>query len=334
MTKKAEIYQLLVGTHPSAKETKFYAKKIAYLLGVTHPYVAKIIKQLINDGYVIPQGKKTCPMFYSATAKIPIRGDVTIPTPKDVTKSEPSSELFQQEELLKLNRGKGAQSEIVVQKARYEIIIEREYSDFFDGLKLWMHGNCEHRKFKAKVFDHFGEFSFEKVGKSKLIVIIPEMIFKKEELAIAKHAIFSIAYESLKWFAKEAKVKFKWNTMHLCQKPHICRPAKDSKAIRVARDYSLSIDGKMLDMSSGKADWETTVFDEHVVDAVDALEQWDMASVVKSEMEEFSRRILDVESSQPEIIRKVESIAKDILELKEMMTPKAKSVDDEDPAFS
>jgi len=55
------------------------------------------------------------------------------------------------------------------------------------------------------------------------------MIFKKGELSIAKHTMFSIAYESLKWFAKEAKIKFKWDTMHLCQKTTHYTPCKGFK---------------------------------------------------------------------------------------------------------
>ena len=279
-------------------------------------------------------------MFYYATAKLLIRRDATTNTPKDATKSEPSSKSMNKKKEKITYRGKRAQNKLAVQKARCEIGIEREYTNFFDDKKNWMHGNCKHFKYKTKIFDQLEAFQFEKIGKKKLIVIVPGMTFKKEELSIAKHAIFSIAYESLKWFAKFAKIKFKWHTMHLCQKPHITQQAHNSRAIRVARDWSLSINGKMLDMSSGKADWEaeagktgTILFDDAVVDVVDALETWDAVSIVKSELESFNVRLSGMEGAQPKINEKIDNLIDGMKELKEMIKPPKKPIDYDDPAF-
>jgi len=333
---KKEIYLFIIGKHKDGAGYNYPASKIAKLTGVSRQYVHKLINEFKGHGLIECDNPKDYVKIYSATYKSfesVYRRMSTNVSRRMSTKSEGSSEFIQQEKQKVTNRGKCAQTEIAVQKARYEIIIEREHSDFFVDKKNWMHGNCKHFKHKTKIFDGLDEFQFEKVGKNKLIVIVPGMIFKKGELSIAKHTMFSIAYESLKWFAKEAKIKFKWDTMHLCQKPHITRPAKDSRVIRVAKDWSLSIDGKMLDMSSGKADWETTVFDDSVVDVVTALESWDSFAVVKSELEGFNGRISEIEEVQPKINEKIDSLIEGMNELKKMVQPPGKKLDLDDPAF-
>jgi len=331
MSNKNEIYLRLTGLHKDCKGMQQYGQQIAKTLGVSHPYIYKIIRQLEKDGYIIKQGKQTCPMFYSATAKSFIRRDVTILSPKDVTnfkKLEHSSEIIQQEKPVLLDRSNYAQNKYTVQKARYDIKIVREYTNFFDDKKNWMHGNCKHYKYKTKVFDHLDEFQFEKVGK-KLIIIIPEMVFNKEEFAIARHTIFSITYEALKWFSKLAKIKLDFKSLHLCQKPHICKKANSPEAIKVARDWSLSIDDRMLDMSSGKADWETTVFDDAVVDVVSALETWSPIASLKSELDAIDLRLTDVEKMQPEFFRKIDILIEGMTELKNMVNENKEGRPDE-----
>ena len=328
MSKEEEIYRRLIGTHKDCDGLKQTGTQIAKTLGVTHQYVYKVIKQFLNEGLIVKQGKKTCPMFYSATTKSVYRRDATNSTPKDATKSEHSSEIVQQKEDDFPNRSNYAQNKYTVQKARYDIKIVREYTNFFDDKKNWMHGNCKHYKYKTKVFDHLGDFQFEKVGQ-KLIIIVPEMVFNKEEFAIARHTIFSITYEALKWFSKIAKIKLDFKSLHLCQKPHICKKANSPEAIKVARDWSLSIDDRMLDMSSGKADWETTVFDDAVVDVVSALETWSPIASLKSELDAIDLRLTDVEEMQPEITNKIDILIEGMTELKNMVNEKKKGKPDD-----
>jgi len=314
--------------HKDCRGMQQYGQQIAKTLGVRHSYIYKIIRQLEKDGYIVPQGKKSCPMFHSATAKLFIRRDVTSPPPEDVTKPDPSSEFSQLKKPVLLDRSNYAQNKYTVQKARYEINIVREYTNFFDDKKNWMHGNCKHYKYKTKVFDNLKEFQFEKVGK-KLIVVVPEMIFNKEEFSIARHTIFSIVYESLKWFSKLAKVKLEFESLQLCQKPHICKKANSPEAIKVARDWSLSIDDKMLDMSSGKADWETTVFDDAVVDVISALETWSPIASLKSELDDLNNRLTDVEEMQPEFASKIDILIDGMTELKNMINTNKEGKKDE-----
>jgi len=321
MTKEEEIYKRLVGIHKDCDGLKQTGTQIAKTLGVTHQYIYKIIKQFLNEGLIVKQGKKTCPMFYSATTKSVYRRDATNSTPKDATKPEHSSQFSQQEKPVLLDRSNYAQNKYTVQKARYDIKIVREYTNFFDDKKNWMHGNCKHYKYKTKVFDHLGEFQFEKVGQ-KLIIIVPEMIFNKAEFSIARHTIFSIVYEALKWFSKTAKIKLDFESLHLCQKPHICKKANSPEAIKVARDWSLSIDERMLDMSSGKADWETTVFDDAVVDVVSALETWSPIASLKSELDDLNVRLTDVEEIQPQMSSKIDVLIEGMVELKNMINEK------------
>ena len=328
MSKEEEIYRRLVGTYKDHKGMQQFGQQIAKALGVRHSYIYKIIRQLEKGGYIVPQGKKTCPMFYSATAKLFIRRDVTSSTPKDATKSQGSSQFSQQKKPVLLDRSNYAQNKYTVQKARYDIKIVREYTNFFDDKKNWMHGNCKHYKYQTKIFDNLGEFQFEKVGK-KLIVVVPEMIFNKEEFTIARHTIFSIVYEALKHFSKIAKVKLDFESLHLCQKPHICKKANSPEAIKVARDWSLSIDDRMLDMSSGKADWETTVFDDAVVDVISALETWSPIASLKSELDDLNFRLTDVEEMQPEIKNKMDILIDGMTELKEMVNAKKEGKPDD-----
>ena len=335
-SKKKEIYKLLVGIHPDGADYHFSASRIAKVLGVSRQYIHRTIKEFESKGIIKCDTPKAYIKIYSGTYK-----SFESAYKKMSTKSEPSSEFAEKKKKLVIDEKSCVQKELIVQKARYEILIKKEYIDFFKDKKTWMHGNCRHFKWRSKVFDQLHDFQFEKVGRQKLVLVVPEMMFRKQELSIAKHCMFAVAYEALKWFAKEAKIEFDWGTMHLCQKPHITRSSKKSKVMKVAKDWSLSIDGRMLDMSSGKADWEaeadsvgTKLFDDSVIDAVDSLETWDAFSIVKSDLEDINVRLYELEGMQPKINEKVDDLLEGMKELKEMMQPLKKPLDHDDPAFS
>jgi len=145
------------------------------------------------------------------------------------------------------------------------------------------------------------------------------MCFKKNELSIARHTIFWITYEALKWFAKKAKIRFDWASFHLCQKPHITRAAQAAWAKRVANNWSLSIDGKMLDSSSGKADWESEIFDDNIVNAVGALENWDNVAVMQQQIEKLQLSHNDIDFRQNFMEKKVDEILSSVMDLKNML---------------
>lgn len=319
---KKEVYKLLVGTHEASGGYQFTANKIAVYLKCSRVAIHKIVNEFLKKGIINCDNPKDYHnKFYSVTGKSYEQAYGKITEQTMLTKSRPSRE-------------------IALQKAKYTIEIEREYSEFFKKQRRYDRGNCAHYKFSTTIFDNCGKWEFEKAGKKTLVITVPEMVFEKRYLAQARSTIFTIVYEAIKWFCKKAKIKVRWETLHLCEKPHVQRPARDSKAIRITQDFSLNIDGKMLDMSSGKADWETTVLDEHVVDAVSALETWDLASFVNSSLQDFELRLCvledkasNVEEWRPKLNEKINSIIETMNEIKNIVNPETKPIDEQDPAF-
>ena len=322
---RKEVYDLLVGTHKVAGGYQFTASKIASYLGVTRKTIHVIIKKFIEKSIVVCDNPNDYIKFYSATSK-PFES--VFPVKKDVT-----------QKMLPISR---PSRQFALQKARYRIEIEKEYSNFFEKQYTYKRGNCTHHKYKTKIFDNCSEWTFEKAGKKALIVVVPEMVFDKKYLSQARATIFTIVYEALKWISKKAKIKLKWDTLHICQKPHVCRPARSSKAMRITRDFSLNINGKMLDMSSGKADWETTILDEGMMDAVDALDSWDVVSFyaddvnnMKNDIARLNAGFGDMQALQPKLVEKIDTMIEEMKEIREMVSKntESKDIDPKDVAF-
>lgn len=302
MSKKVsrlEVYQYATGTHKDGGGFSFSAKKIANFLGVSRQYISLLLQEMVVGGYLVCSNPKGNEKFYTATTRI-YDGEKT-----NISDGMESTNL-------------GRRPGIILQKTRYEINIKHEYTKFFNDKKSWIWGNCPCSKYNVKIFDNFDNFEFRKIGKKKLIVIVPGMCFKKYELSIAQHTIFLITYEALKWFAKKAKIRFDWTSLHLCQKPHVTRAAQAAWAKRVANNWSLSIDGKMLDSSSGKADWESEIFDDNIVNAVDALENWDNIAVMQQQIEKLQLSHNDIDIRQNFMEKKVDEILSSVIDLKNM----------------
>ena len=318
MKKKAsrlEIYQMQTGTHKDYPGEQLYATKIAEIIGVSKQQVSKIVKEIEKEGYIQCDTPNANQKFYSATKKI-YNGKKPI-TPDGYESTD-------------LGRRPG----VIVQKTRYNITIEREYTNFFKDKKSWKWGNCPFSKYEVKVFDNFDTFEFRKAGKNKLIVIVPGLCFKKSEISIAHHTLFWITYEALKWFAKKAKIKFDWKTLHLCQKPHITRAAHAAWAKRVANNFSLSIDGKMLDSSGGKENWECLVFNDDLIDAVGALENWDYIPSIQKDVKGLQSRIDAVEFEiLPSLQTSFDKIIAETLNLKKILNPEPKKDDPKNPSY-
>jgi len=310
-----ELYELLIGTHKVSAGYKFHPAKISKILGVSRQYIVKLVNGWVKAGYIVCDNPRGNPKYYSATTKIFDGGK-----PLDANGYEST----------KLGHRPG----FAAQKARYEIIIEREYTDFFKDKTRWMWGNCPCSKYMTHIFDDIDAFEFRKVGERTLQVIVPPMLFKKQELTIARHTLFWIAYEALKWLAKEAKIRFDWTSLHLCQKPHIASPVKSAWAKQVARDYSLSINGKMLDSSAGKENWECEVFDEKLLNAVDNLENWDAVAALRGDISVLQGRMDGLEFERlPALQQSVDKILDETMNLKKMLTPQQNSDDQDNPSY-
>ena len=163
---RKEVYDLLVGTHKVAGGYQFTASKIASYLGVTRKTIHVIIKKFIEKSIVVCDNPNDYIKFYSATSK-PFES--VFPVKKDVT-----------QKMLPISR---PSRQFALQKARYRIEIEKEYSNFFEKQYTYKRGNCTHHKYKTKIFDNCSEWTFEKAGKKALIVVVPEMVFDKKYLS-------------------------------------------------------------------------------------------------------------------------------------------------------
>lgn len=288
---KKEIYELLTGQHKDGAGIQLSASKVAKYVGVSRQYVSKTIKEFENNNLIKCINPEERIKLYEATYR---DFDDRYIIKKDDEKDKKS-----------LSTKPRPRREIVLQKARYQTKIEREYTDFFENCNKYVRGNCAVRQYKAKIFDEFDAWTFEKHGKNNLIIIIPEMPFSKKSLKSARVAIFNIVYEALKWFQKKAHIRVSWNDLHCIEKPHVQKKALSPKAKRVAAGFSLNIDGKMLDMSSGDADFEQTLLDDDLYDAVDALESWDLMGYVENEFKQVRKELNDFRK-QPTVDEEIE----------------------------
>lgn len=317
---------MLVGTNINARGYQFSASKVAKFLGVSRTFVSNTIKEFIDEDKLI---KCINPNEYIKLYDATFRSFESVyivvnkKEKKMLTKPQPSCE-------------------IVLQKARYKINISREYTDFFEKQRHIWHGKAAARQFRTKIFDEFGKWTFEKQGKNTLIIMVPEMFFPRESLYAARAIIFSILHEAIKWFCKRAHITVNWKTLHQCQKPHVTKKALSSKAKMICRNFSLNIDGKMLDMSSGAADFESTVLDTDMVDAIDILETWDVAGHFEERIKdltinsnEFGERLDKIEQKQKKFVSKINKVIDVMSELKAMIEEpsEVKAIDPEDPMF-
>lgn len=310
-----DVYEFLIGIHKDSGGCKFHAAKISKINGVSRQYITKLVSEWVKAGYIVCDNPRGNPKYYSATTKIFDGGK-----PLDTNGYE-STEL-------------GHRPGFAAQKARYEITIEQEHIDFFKDKPKWMWGNCPCSTYKTRIFDDFGSFEFRKVGERTLQVLIPPLLFKKQELTIARYTLFWIAYESLKWLARKARIRFDWTTLHLCQKPHITTPVKSAWAKRVARDFSLNINGKMLDSSAGKENWECEVFDEGLMNAVDNLENWDALAALRGDISVLQGRMDGLEFDRlPALQQSVDKILNETMNLKNMLTTQQNSEDSDNPSY-
>jgi hypothetical protein len=301
---RAEVYLLFTGKHPEYPGQCLSCNEISKLLGVSKQRITVIKEEMIKLEFIKFNFKKGKEKIYKATGKEFDKFQSIHITPRTNNKSEYRSEKF-------------------LQKARYEIVILSEKYDFFKDKKKWMRGNCPHSSFNTKVFDNFPNFEFTKVGNKRLIVTIPGMSFKNEEFSIAKHTVFWVAFESLKYFSKISQMKLDFSTLRLCQKPHICSPAKAPWAKRVARGWSLKINNKMLDNSSGKADWECNVFDDDVVSAIETLDNWDNIGIMQGDIKKLQGRMDDFEIEiLPALQHSIDTILKETMNIKKLFKPK------------
>lgn len=283
--KKKDIYLLLTGQHPVGEGHQLTASKIANFLGVSRQYVSKTIQEFKKNNIIKCINPEERIKFYESTY-------VEF---KDIYKVKKAKKKSKKS----LPTKSRSRREIILQKARYQTRIERDYTDFFEKCNKYDRGNCTVRKFRAKIFDEFNKWTFEKQGKNTLIIIVPEMPFSKDSLNSARVAIFSIVYEALKWFQKKAHIRISWKELRCIQKPHVTKKALSPKAKRVAAGFSLNIGGRMLDMSSGSADFEQTLLDNDLYDAVNALESWDLMGYVENEFKQVRQDISSLQDHPP-----------------------------------
>ncbi len=279
-----DIYLMLTGLHKQSKGVQLTASKIAVYLGVSRQYVSKKVKEFEKNNLIKCINPKERIKFYEATYH-------DFDSIYHVEKAEEKDEKA-------LSTKSRPRREYLLQKQRYKVNIEREYTNFFEKHTKYVRGNCACYKFRTKIFDDMGEWTFEKQGKNTLIIIIPEMTFSMSELIAADTAIFNVTYEALKWFCNKAKIRIDWRTLKQVQKPHVTKKALSPKAKRVARKFSLSIDGKMLDMSSGCADFETEVLNPELMETVSTLEQWDRLALLEGQLSDVREDVFSLKGQQ------------------------------------
>lgn len=340
---KREVYLYLTGQHPDALGVQHPAKTVCSLVGKHKTTISKMINTFIyKDGLIKLINPNEYIKLYEATFR---KFDDIYNVNEDNDKN-------------KLNDLR-PRREVSISKSRYEIMIEKEYSHFFEEIKPTYRGNCKHHTFKTKIFDEFDEWIFQKQGHRKVIIIVPRMYFTQETLIAARQTIFGIVFEALKWFAKKAKIKFKWETLHLCQKPHVESKAMSPKAKLVCRDFSLNIDGVMLDLSSGKADFETTVLDGDMVDTIREMEILNFRVWIRKELKKvrddfgkmdvnyatnfieigeqmstFEKRLETMEMVQQKVLKSFKRISKGMDETKKELQCDVKQLDPYDPMFA
>lgn len=277
---KKEIYKLLIGTHISSPGEQVSASKIAVYLGVSRQYVSKTIKEFEKYHIIKCINPKDKIKLYESTLH---DFDFVYEVEDDNEKS--------------LSTKSGPRPEMVLQRTQYTIKIERDYKDFFEKFPEHKWGNCAFRQFKTKIFDEFEEWTFRKQGKKTLIIIAPDMFFSERAREAARITVWNIAFEATKWFSKHASIKLDFRTFKNTQKPNVMVKAMSSKAKRIAAQFSLNINGKMLDASSGHADWETTTLDHELNDAIRVMDTWDTTAYLLNELNTLNDRVEKITGS-------------------------------------
>ena len=319
-TKKA-IYKLLVGTHISSPGEQVSASKIAVYLGVSRQYVSKTIKEFEKHHIIKCINPKDKIKLYESTLH---DFDFVYEIEDEDEKS--------------LSTKSGPRPEMVLQKAQYTVKIERDYNDFFEKFPKHKWGNCAFRQFKTKIFDEFEEWTFRKQGKKTLIIIAPDMFFSERARDAARITVTNIVFEATKWFSKHASIKLDFRTFKNTQKPNVMVKAMSSKAKRISAQFSLNIDGKMLDTSSGHADWETTTLDHELNDAIRVMDTWESTAYLLGELDELKdrygkinesvdgvlignieERLSIVEKKQVKIVENIDTAMRSLQEIKNMI---------------
>lgn len=290
------IYELAIGQHESTGGYKLNAAKIAKVLGKSKPYISKVIKKLIKQGYLTCDNPRDKVKFYSPTKKSPkiIKKRLTKKA-KNVTGSTPN----------KLTNFTGGSAGRVFSTSKSQWSCPVSYINEKDlkGWKKTRMANGVNKYIKEYLFtDPFPTIlHFQVMGKKNytMTLTIPSVEFEdKEDFIGAKDQIQDYAAGAMKFISKKYHMAMDLRLLRLSS----C----DFEARLRDADIKNFIDTAQVIIKYHKGDRYVGTISFDGSGGIDKIEsdvpQWVVDYV---ELPTFSQRLNQLEKKVPELIAEI-----------------------------
>ena len=245
---KKRVYDLLItGKNP---------KRIAQIIGVSLPYVLKIIKQLEADGLVVCINPKGRPKFYEATKKpYPIdEAKLTKLTNNNNVKLTNISCGNKEEKLKRLKPPvQGGSKTVQIQRAQilFHVIVpppagtkwDKQYQ-LKNGVKVYQYSH----PFKNLGTVVFQRYKSEKTD--KLLVTLPRMLVSKEQIRDEKAVndfLIDFAMRAVVWFQKRFKCRL--GLPEIATKPDFAVVVEEPELAQALKKYTFKVGEVWADSS-------------------------------------------------------------------------------------
>jgi len=217
------VYRLLVGG--------LCAVQIAKKLQKSKGYISKVVRKLEQGGYVICINPKEKPRFYTSTRKVYNGSKFPPLLPKKETRL--SHRLLTVE----------------IQKSSFtcDVLIPPTKAKW-DSCYEWRPGVMVFQY--VHPFKDVGEVRFRRFvseSRDRLMIILPRLLVKKEEVAGAEELLAGYARMAASWLKKRFDMPL--GDVVLCQKPHYAVPALEPELVEALRKRSFKVGEMMADTS-------------------------------------------------------------------------------------
>lgn len=287
MKKKDKIYHYII--------QKYAPSKIAKLLKCSKPYVSKIIKQLINEGYIVEVFKKD--------------GSCTKPKIYDKTSKSYPSKLTDYSSGINIRPIEQPRLNLIALK--FSILDPPKKN--IPG-KHYTAGNTNFITY-SKLFVE-GRVTFKVISDKILVVFMPETIVSPEQIRHTKHALYDLALSYSNWFEKTFICKLGDGSLY--QDYHIAIHESDPYLVEMSKKYGMLkvIDSKgnviaWWDFSKGPSEFETRdekIAENKVFGPVISMNLQDRVYHLESEIAALNLAIEAFEATLHDMARKINRI--------------------------
>jgi transposase len=219
-----KIYRLLI--------TNNSASQISRRIGVSKPYIHKIINKLEESGHIVCINPKGKPKHYTKTKKTYTRSKLT----KILPTTRPTLDII----------------EIQKSTFSFNINIEHKIKRKWDKTYIWRKGVQVNQY--TYPFKNLGSVIFRQIKSNnvnKLIIILPRINIDKSEIEGIENILIDYAMKCAVWYQKTFKMKV--GLPEVIQKPHFAVCLKEPEIIKeVQEGKTFHIGDVMVDKSPPK----------------------------------------------------------------------------------